>query len=68
MYGGNLGKPQGIDFLINVIDNFEKLEDIFLLIVGSGTEYRKIESHLSVSKICNTKLISFLPKEITIAF
>lgn len=62
LYGGNLGKPQGIDFLINVIDNFEKLEDIFLLIVGSGTEYRKIESHLSVSKICNTKLISFLPK------
>ena len=23
LYGGNLGKPQGIDFLINVIDNFE---------------------------------------------
>jgi glycosyltransferase involved in cell wall biosynthesis len=63
LYGGNLGKPQGIAFLIDIIDNFEKLENSFLLIVGSGTEYGKIENHILTHKICNTKLISFLPKK-----
>ena len=26
VYGGNLGKPQGIDFLLEVVDNFYKIE------------------------------------------
>src|SRR5699024_5524360 len=38
VYGGNLGKPQGIDFLLEVAENFYKVENGYLLIVGNGTE------------------------------
>ena len=42
IYGGNLGKPQGIDFIIEYLKINELRDDSFILIVGSGTEYKKI--------------------------
>jgi glycosyltransferase involved in cell wall biosynthesis len=63
IYGGNLGKPQGIDFVIEVIDNFHKVENGFLLIVGSGTEYNKIEKHIASNKPTNVAMYQYLPKD-----
>ncbi|MGB4736475.1 MAG: glycosyltransferase family 4 protein, partial [Bacillota bacterium] len=37
IYGGNLGKPQGIEFLIKCLKSNQDNEDVFFLIVGSGT-------------------------------
>jgi len=63
IYGGNLGKPQGIDFLITVINNFYKIKNSYMIIVGSGTEYNKIENTINNMKIKNVKLLELLPKE-----
>ncbi|WIK66128.1 glycosyltransferase family 4 protein [Globicatella sanguinis] len=63
LYGGNLGKPQGIDFLIDVIKKNENNSKHFILIVGTGTEYTKLDNYLKVNKINNTKLIDFIPKK-----
>ncbi len=63
IYGGNLGKPQGIDFLIETIRSNEKRENSFFVIVGSGTEYGKIESWFKQNNPKNAKLISALPKD-----
>lgn len=63
IYGGNLGKPQGIDFLLDCIAEIEKREDVELSIVGSGTECNKIYSFISDNKIEKTKLYSFMPNE-----
>lgn len=62
IYGGNLGKPQGIDFLLEVISNFHKIKNGYLLIVGSGTEYGRIEKHINNVKPRNVKLLDKLPK------
>lgn len=62
VYGGNLGKPQGIDFLIEVIDNFHQVDNSFLMIVGSGTEYTKIEKHILSTQPVNVALHNYLPK------
>lgn len=62
IYGGNLGKPQGIDFLIDCIKKNEENSNAFILIVGSGTEYTKLESFVNQIKPNNTKLINQLPK------
>lgn len=62
VYGGNLGKPQGIDFLIEVIDNFHQVENSSLMIVGSGTEYAKIEKHILSTRPVNVALHNYLPK------
>ncbi len=63
IYGGNLGKPQGIDFLLEVADNFYKVENAHLLIVGSGTEFDKIQTHIKNNQPENVSLFETLPKD-----
>lgn len=62
IYGGNLGKPQGVDFLLRVVEANEKRKDSFIVIVGSGTEYPKISRWFDEHKPQNAKLLSALPK------
>lgn len=63
VYGGNLGKPQGIDFLIEVIERFKEIDNGYLLIVGSGTEYSKINIYVTQHNPENVKLLEKLPKK-----
>lgn len=63
IYGGNLGKPQGINFLIEILNEYKNRDDIFFLIIGMGTEYEKIQRLISKEKFNNTRLYSFLPKK-----
>jgi glycosyltransferase involved in cell wall biosynthesis len=63
IYGGNLGKPQGIDFLMRVIAANEERKDSFIMVVGSGTEFGKIQSWFEEHRPVNAKLMSALPKE-----
>lgn len=62
VYGGNLGKPQGIDFLIECIKVNENNKQSYFLIIGSGTEFRKLENYFDKEKPKNAKLLSQLPK------
>lgn len=62
VYGGNLGIPQGIDFLIETIENCEN-KDAFFLIIGSGTEFKRIENWFFLNNPKNAKLYKHLPKE-----
>lgn len=62
IYGGNLGKPQGVDFLIKCLEN-NKRTDCFILIVGSGTEYKKLSIWFDNNKPDNAMLISGLLKD-----
>lgn len=63
VYGGNLGKPQGIEFMIECLRSQENNEDAFFLIVGDGTEFHKIEAYIKNDKPKNVKLMKRLPKE-----
>lgn len=63
IYGGNLGKPQGIDFLISCLKSQRDNEDIYFLIVGDGTEYFKLENFINTFKPANVKLMKRLPKD-----
>lgn len=63
VYGGNLGKPQGIPFIIECLKSQEQNEQAFFLIIGDGTEYGKLETYLNNSKTRNMKLLKFLPKD-----
>lgn len=62
IYGGNLGKPQGIDFLIEILKENNNREDLFFLIVGSGTEYIHIKNYLSETRQRNARLTDYMPK------
>lgn len=63
VYGGNLGKPQGIPFLIQCLKSQKNNRDIFILIVGSGTEYGKLADYIENECQENVKLMSNLPKD-----
>lgn len=63
VYGGNLGKPQGIPFLIKCLESQKDNLDIFFLIVGDGTEFSKLDEFMKTSKQSNVKLMKRLPKE-----
>lgn len=63
VYGGNLGKPQGIDFLIECLKSQRENVDAYFLIIGSGTEYKKLEQYYKDSGQKNLKVMSALPKE-----
>lgn len=59
---GNLGKPQGIDFLIEVLNSNKNRLDVFFLIVGGGTEYNKLNSWFRKVAPSNASLLSNIPK------
>lgn len=63
VYGGNLGKPQGIPFIIECLKSQVENENAYFLIVGDGTEYRKLENFFEERKPTNMKLLKKMPKE-----
>jgi len=63
VYGGNLGKPQGIPFLIKCLKRCSYKKEVFFLIIGEGTEYKSLEEYKDVSHQDNFKLMKHLPKE-----
>ena len=62
IYGGNLGKPQGIDFLVKCLDANKGREDCHFVVVGSGTEQQKIQTWYDTTKPENTTVLKALPK------
>lgn len=63
IYGGNLGKPQGVDFLMEILKANNHRRDAYFLIVGGGTEYGKLETFIESSNFHNVSLYPSLPKE-----
>ena len=63
IYGGNLGKPQGIPFVIDCMRALKSEDDTYCIIVGDGSEYSKIEKYVNESDQKNLKLMKKLPKD-----
>ena len=62
MYGGNLGKPQDVPFIISCLRQSEALADAYFVIVGSGTEKFLLERYVEQEKPLHVKLLDHLPK------
>jgi len=63
IYGGNLGRPQGIPFVMQALKACADHPEAFFLIVGDGTEYKKLEAFFAEEKLPNALLLKKLPKE-----
>ena len=63
VYGGNLGRPQGIPFVMECLKKQKDNPDVFLLLVGDGTEYKKLEAFMQTEQPQNAVLLKKLPKE-----
>lgn len=63
VFGGNLGKPQGIGFLLQTIKACILIDQAFFLIIGSGTEFTRIKQWFESNQPANALLIEALPKD-----
>ncbi len=63
IYGGNLGKPQGIPFLLECINKCKKIEELFWVIVGNGTEVSRTKEFLKENELNSVVFIQALPTE-----
>ena len=63
IYGGNLGVPQGIPFLIECLEANADREDCHFVVVGSGTYYQRLEDWYEARKPKAVSVMKGLPKE-----
>lgn len=63
IYGGNMGKPQGIPFVIECLKAVKDRIDCHFLLVGDGTEYPKLEAFMKKDIPNSVSLLCKLPKE-----
>lgn len=63
IYGGNMGKPQGIQFLIECMNAVKDRDDCHIVIIGSGTEYPKLKNWYEMVTPKSVSLFQLIPKE-----
>lgn len=64
IYGGNLGKPQGVGFLMEVVKaNEQNNTGKHIVIVGNGTEYPRLRQFFDSTAPRHATLLKALPKD-----
>lgn len=63
IYGGNLGRPQGVPFLVECMKAVSDLEDCYFVICGKGTDLGVLEAYMAESNQQNLKVIPGLPRK-----
>lgn len=63
IYGGNLGKPQGIPFLLKCLNANADRDDCHFVVIGNGTEYGKLETWYKERQPKSVSVFQRLPKE-----
>lgn len=63
VFGGSLGRPQGIDFLIEFLKTQTDKSDRFYLICGKGSEAARIEDLANQQDSSNIKYYKWIPYE-----
>lgn len=62
VYGGNLGKPQDVAFIISCLKEAAKISEAFFVIAGSGTDRHLLEKFIKEEQPTHVKLFGHMPK------
>ena len=62
IYGGNLGKPQGIPYLMKCMQANANRDDCYFVIIGSGTELPKLKQWYSEKQPSSVRVMDGLPE------
>lgn len=63
LYGGNLGRPQGVPFIMDCLRACRNRQDCFFFICGSGTEFPKLQAFAETERLPNVKVLPGLPHD-----
>lgn len=61
IFGGNMGKPQGLPFLCKAINELQDSKEAYFVLVGRGTEKSYVEATLKNNN--NVLILDNLPRE-----
>ncbi|WHY96096.1 glycosyltransferase family 4 protein [Peribacillus simplex] len=62
LFGGNMGRPQYIDLLCEVIKECKDQKEMYFLFVGRGTDRPKLEQTIKENDINNALVVENLPR------
>lgn len=62
VFGGNMGKPQGLEFLLKLAKEYRSKKDIKFLLIGKGNEKNKLQSIKEEEKLENVIFLDFIPR------
>ena len=62
LYGGNLGKPQDVEFIIEIAELVSQINNVVFLIVGDGTEKKKMKDVCRGKNLINVIFMDPLPR------
>lgn len=62
MYGGNIGRPQGVEFIMEILAAQQFNERVFFIIAGNGTDFDKMADWFKKHNPVNALLIPQLEK------
>lgn len=63
IFGGNMGKPQKLENLLELAEKLKSKKNVKFLFIGSGTEKERLEKILNEKELKNIKFINQIPRE-----
>jgi glycosyltransferase involved in cell wall biosynthesis len=63
VFGGNMGKPQQLENVLNLAKKTQKFYNVQFIIIGKGTEIAKLKKQSSQKGITNIKFMDNLSRE-----
>ncbi len=63
IYGGNFGKPQCVNYIINILKSNENKDNCHFIMCGSGTDFYKIKNYVNQSAATHVTIIDSLNKD-----
>lgn len=62
VFGGNMGKPQGLEFLLKLAKEYKNKSDIKFLLIGKGNEKSKLQNIKKNENLDNVIFLDFIPR------
>ena len=63
LYGGNLGKPQGLNYLVKVLRQNQNQDDRFFVVCGNGNDEQTLRRYIEQEKPSNVLFRKPLPPD-----
>jgi glycosyltransferase involved in cell wall biosynthesis len=63
LFGGNFGKPQRMEFILDLAERVRELPDAVFVLIGDGTEKSRIKGLIEQRGLRNVRMFDRLPHE-----
>lgn len=63
VYGGNLGRPQDVPFIVQCLKACKDIDSTFFVIAGSGTDRHYLDEYVEAERPEHVSLLGHLPKD-----